>query len=42
MAVVYSRIDNAKQPRMGLSGRSMDFALLLVSSKIPKPEESAV
>ena len=34
MAVVYSRIDNAKQLRMGLSGRSMDFALLLVSSKI--------
>ena len=34
MAMVYSRIDHAKQLRMGLAGRSMDFALLLVSSKI--------
>ena len=34
MAVVYSRIDHAKQLRMGMSGRSMDTVLLLVSSKI--------
>ena len=34
MAVVYSRLDHAKQLRLALSGRSMDFALLLVSSKI--------
>ena len=34
MAVVYTSIEQAKQLRTGLSGRAMDFALLVVFSKI--------
>ena len=42
MAVVYSKVDHAKQLRMGLSRRSMDFRSIAGFLKDLKPEESAV